>query len=160
MKLLLQFFKTMEKSAFHVLIKHCFQMGKKNCSSKANNLINVIQTLLHWKKLLRGGMLTLNTYRHKYSHIQTQMMLNAQFTQIWQLSWKNTKKLHNLILADRKLKLCEIAEELKISEGSVFTILHGHLSMGKLCSKWVLRLLTVHQKQQHVDDSEHCLQLF
>ena len=54
--------------------------------------------------------------------------------------------------------LSEIAEKLKISEGSVFTILHEHLLMRKLCSKWVLRLLTVTQK--HVNDSEHCLQLF
>ena len=35
---------------------------------------------------------------------------------------ENTKKLHKLVLATRKLKLCELAEELKISEGSVFTI--------------------------------------
>ena len=38
-------------------------------------------------------------------------------------------------LGDRKLKLCEIADTLNISEGSVFTILHEHLSMRKLCSK-------------------------
>ena len=53
---------------------------------------------------------------------------------------ESTIKLHKLILEDRKLKLCEIAEEMKISESSVFTILHEHLSMRKLCSKWVLRL--------------------
>ena len=40
-------------------------------------------------------------------------------------------------------KLREITDTLKISEGSVFTILHEHLSMRKLCSKWVPRLLTV-----------------
>ena len=73
---------------------------------------------------------------------------------------ENTKKLHKLILADRKLKLREIVEELKISEGNVFPILHEHLSMRKLCSKWVLSLLTVDQKQQRTNDSEHCLQLF
>ena len=44
---------------------------------------------------------------------------------------ENTKKLHKLVLADRKLKLREISGELKISEGSVFTILHEHLSMRK-----------------------------
>ena len=65
-----------------------------------------------------------------------------------------------MILADCKLKLCGIADTLKISEGSVFTILHKHLSMRKLCSKWVPRLLTVDQKQQRVDDSERCLELF
>ena len=42
-------------------------------------------------------------------------------------------KTPQLILVDGKLKLLEIAEELKLSEGSVFTILHEHLSMRKLC---------------------------
>ncbi|GFW56496.1 putative mariner transposase [Trichonephila clavipes] len=32
--------------------------------------------------------------------------------------------------------------------------------MRKLCSKWVPRLLTVDQKQQRIDNSEHCLELF
>ena len=67
---------------------------------------------------------------------------------------ENTKKLHKLILANHKLKLCQIVEEMKISEGSIFTILHEHLSM---C---VLSLLTVNQKQQSVNNSECCLQLF
>ena len=60
---------------------------------------------------------------------------------------ENIKKFHKLVLANHKLKLCEIAEELKISEGSVFTIWHDHLLMKKLCSKWVPHLLTVDQKQ-------------
>ena len=73
---------------------------------------------------------------------------------------ENTKNLHKLVLADRNLNLREIAEELKISEGSVFTILHEHLSMRKLCPKWVQCLLTVDQESQCVDDSERCWQLF
>ena len=60
---------------------------------------------------------------------------------------ENIKKLHKLILADRKLKLCEIAEELKIPKDSVVTILHEQLSMRKLCSKRVPCLLTIDQKQ-------------
>ena len=58
------------------------------------------------------------------------------------------EKVHKIVLADRKLKLREIADTLKISEGSLFTILHENLSMRKLCSKWVPRLLTLDQKQQ------------
>ena len=87
------------------------------------------------------------------------MMLNTQIAQIRQSSQKTLKKLHKLVLAVCKFKLHEIAKELKISEGSIFTILHEHLSMRKLCSKWVLRLLTVDQKQ-YVDNSECCFQLF
>ena len=37
---------------------------------------------------------------------------------------ENIKKLPKLFMADRKLKLHVIAEKLKISEGSVFNILH------------------------------------
>ena len=48
---------------------------------------------------------------------------------------ENTKNLYKLVLANHKLKLCEIEEELKISEDRVFTILHEHLSIRKLCSK-------------------------
>ena len=73
---------------------------------------------------------------------------------------ENTKKLHKLVLADCKLKLREIAEELKITEGSVFTILHEHSSMRKLCTKLVSHLLKVSQQQQRLDDLECCLQLF
>ena len=101
-------------------------------------------------------MLTLNVL------VQTQMMLNAPVTQNRQLSRKTQKKttLHKLVLADRTLNLREIAGKLMILEDSVFTILHEHLTMRKLCSKWMQRLLTVDQKQQRVNDSEHCLQLF
>ena len=47
-----------------------------------------------------------------------------------------------------------------VSYGSVYAILHDHLSMRKLLSKWVPRLLTVDQKRQRVVNSERCLELF
>ena len=53
------------------------------------------------------------------------------------------KKVHQIVLENRKLKLREIADTLKISYGSVYAILDQHLSMRKLLSKWVPRLLTV-----------------
>ena len=89
--------------------------GKKYFFKQSNGLISVIQTLLPQKQWLRGGMLTLNAVE------LTQMMLNTQVAQIRQLSWKTPKNI-KLVLANHKLKLHEIAEELKISEGSVFTI--------------------------------------
>ena len=47
---------------------------------------------------------------------------------------EKTKKLHKLVLADRKLKLREIVQEMKILESNILTILHENLSMRKLCS--------------------------
>ena len=70
------------------------------------------------------------------------------------------KKVHQIVFENRKLKLREIADTLKISYGSVYAILHEHLSMRKLLSKWVPRLFTVDQKRQRVVDSERCLELF
>jgi histone-lysine N-methyltransferase SETMAR len=72
---------------------------------------------------------------------------------------ENIKKVHKIILNDRKVKLSEIAETLKISKERVGHIVHEYLGMRKLCAKWVPRELTVDQKQQRVDDSEQCLEL-
>jgi hypothetical protein len=58
------------------------------------------------------------------------------------------------------VKWHELADILKISKERVGFILHEHLSMRKLCSKWVPRLLTVEQKQQCVDGSKQCLAMF
>ena len=46
---------------------------------------------------------------------------------------ENIKEVHKM--DDRKLKFRDLAGTLKISKDSVFTILHGYLSMRKLCSK-------------------------
>lgn len=69
------------------------------------------------------------------------------------------KKIHKLVMNDRKLKVHELADIVKISDGSVFTILHERLAMRKLCAKYVPRELTVDQKQQRVDASGECLAL-
>lgn len=54
---------------------------------------------------------------------------------------ENIKKIHETVLANRKLKLRDIANTVKASEDSVFTILREHLSTRKLGSKWIPRLL-------------------
>jgi [histone H3]-lysine36 N-dimethyltransferase SETMAR len=66
---------------------------------------------------------------------------------------ENIKKVYKIILNDRKVKLIEIAETLKISKERV-------LDMRKLYAKWVPHVLTIDQKQQRVDDSEQCLAIF
>ena len=48
--------------------------------------------------------------------------MNSQVAEIQLFSRK--KKLHKLVFADRKLRSYWIAEELKIPERSLFTILH------------------------------------
>ena len=66
---------------------------------------------------------------------------------------ENITKVHKIVLDYSKLKLRMVADTLKISEGSVFTILHKSLGMHKFFLKWVPRLLAPDQKQQRVKDS-------
>lgn len=66
---------------------------------------------------------------------------------------ENVKNVHKIILENRKVKLQEVADTMKMSKGSIYTILHEHLHMRKLFSKWVPRSLTIDQKQQRVDAS-------
>ncbi|XP_054737659.1 histone-lysine N-methyltransferase SETMAR-like [Anastrepha obliqua] len=63
-------------------------------------------------------------------------------------------------MSDRKVKVREIADILKILVDSVHTIIHEYLGMIKVFSKWVPRLLTPEQKQQRIDDSKSCLDMF
>ena len=152
---MLQMFKTMEKSEFRLLISdvHCFLMGKNSVQAKS------------WlDKCYSDSALLETTVKRWYtdfkcSHTDTNDAERPGHPNLAVVS-ENTKKIHKLVLASHKLKLREIAEELKISESSVFTILQEHLSLRKLCSKSVPRLLPVDQKQQCVDDLERYLQLF
>ena len=127
--------------------------GKKILFKQSNSLISVFQTAPLETTVKRWYA------DFKHGHTDTNDAERSGYLNL-AVVLENTKKLHKLILVNRKLKLREITMKLKISEDSVFTILHERLSMRKLCSKWVvLCRLTVNQKQ-HVNDSEHCLQLF
>ena len=152
-KLLLQIFKTMEKSEFRVLIKHCFLIGKHTIQAK------------QWLNKCYSNSAPSETMVKRWyadfkcSHTHTNDAEPSGHPNVAVVP-ENTKKLHKLVLADSKLKLHEITEELKILGSSIFAILHEDLSMRKLRSKCELHLLTVDQKQQCVDDTEGCLQKF
>ena len=55
-------------------------------------------------------------------------------------------KIHDIVLNDPKVKMHEIAKIVSIVTEHVVNILLTHLCMRKLCSRWVLRLLTIDQK--------------
>ncbi|EFN60336.1 Putative uncharacterized protein FLJ37770, partial [Camponotus floridanus] len=53
------------------------------------------------------------------------------------------QKVHDMILADRRTKVREVAEAIGVSTGTAINILHDKLAMKKLSARWVPRLLTV-----------------
>ncbi|GFV78241.1 putative DD34D transposase [Trichonephila clavipes] len=73
---------------------------------------------------------------------------------------ENIKKVYKIIFDNRKVKLIEIAETLKISKERVVHIVNEYLDMRKLCSKWVRLSSQSTKKQQRIDDSKQCLELF
>ena len=60
---------------------------------------------------------------------------------------ENIKKILDIVMNDRRVKLREIIEMVNISYERVFNILHEDLHMKKLSARWVPRLLRVEQKR-------------
>ena len=56
-------------------------------------------------------------------------------------------KIHDLVLADRRLKVCEIADTVGILKDYVGHILHEILGMRKPSARWVPRFLTPDNKR-------------
>ena len=73
---------------------------------------------------------------------------------------ENVTQIHDLVLADRRLKVREIAETVGISKDRVGHILHEILGMRKLSARWVPRLLTPDNKRNRETTSQQCLTLF
>lgn len=143
----------MEKSEFRILIKHCFVIGKnemqtlewlqKHHSTSAPSKTTVYRWFAEFKM---GRTSTSDAPRSGRPNEAT--------------TPENIKKIHLIVLKDRKVKVRELADIMKLSIGSILNILHEHLQMKKLCARWVPRLLTIDQKQHRVSDSEANLELF
>ena len=61
--------------------------------------------------------------------------------------------VETLIMNDRRIKIDDIARECKISHGSVSTIIHEHLGMSKVSTRWVPRNLNVQDRFQRLQSS-------
>ena len=61
------------------------------------------------------------------------------------------KKIHKMVLDERRLKVRELADMVGISKSAVHRILTENLDMRKLCARWVPRLLKMKQKQRRED---------
>ena len=70
------------------------------------------------------------------------------------------KKIHETVLNDLRLKVRELADIVGISKSAVHRILTKNFDMRKLYARWVLRLLTMEQKQRRKGVSLECLAMF
>jgi len=69
------------------------------------------------------------------------------------------KKVYELVLQNRRVRLFQIAVEMQNSYGSVFNTMHEDLGVSKVSARWVPRLLTIEQKQTRTVFCSENLQL-
>jgi hypothetical protein len=70
------------------------------------------------------------------------------------------EEVQDMVLDDWWMKVHEIAKTIGISKEHVGYFLHEELHMKKLCTRWVLHLLTADQKHICNKMSEQCLEHF
>ena len=106
----------MDKKEFRMLIKHFALMGKNTAKAKQwldkryGNSVPGKSTIFDWHSEFKLGRI--NTDDAERSGRPKSAVVPENIT-----------KVHKKALDGRKLKLREIADTLKISEGSMFTIL-------------------------------------
>ena len=64
------------------------------------------------------------------------------------ISQEMIDRVERLVLNSRRIKVAELASEHGISNGSVYTIIHEHLGMSKVSTRWVPRNLNMQDRQQ------------
>ena len=98
-----------------MLIKHCFLIGKNTVKAKQwlderyGDSAPGKSTIIDWNAEFKRGRRNTD-YAERSGRPKSAVVP------------ENITKLHKIVLGDRKLKLREIADTLKTSEGSVFAI--------------------------------------
>jgi hypothetical protein len=63
----------------------------------------------------------------------------------------NVEQVNALVQEDRQITVTHTADELEISCGSAYSIVHEDLGYHKICASWVPKQLTDEQKQACVE---------
>lgn len=143
----------MEKEQYRSVIRFLFLDGK-TCEEIKVKLHAVYKdhapsmtTIRYWFNEFKRGRTSVFDEEHpgRPMEVTTEDMVN---------------KIHDIVLADRRVKVREIADIVHISIERIQNILHEKLGMRKLSARWVPRLLTVEQKRNRMTTSEHCLAMF
>jgi hypothetical protein len=69
-------------------------------------------------------------------------------------------KIHDVVLADRRIKVHEIAKAVRMSDERAFDILHNEFDLKKLSARCVPRLLSPEQNRVQAQTPAECLEIF
>lgn len=105
-----------------------------------------LSTVSHWTREIKRGRQSLEDEERSG---RPSTSINADMT----------SKVEALILENRRITIEEISNTLKISTGSVHTVIHQGLNMNKVNTKWVPRILTLDMRQTRIKCSREMLDL-
>ena len=66
---------------------------------------------------------------------------------------ENIQAVQRIVICDRQVSVCRVAEELPIPKTAIHEIMNNHMDMKKVCTRWVKKLLTPIQRPFRV----HCV---
>ncbi|GFS33285.1 HTH_48 domain-containing protein [Nephila pilipes] len=69
----------------------------------------------------------------------------------------NVERVRNLVMADHRLTVWEIAEEVVVSKDSAYAILRENLNMNRVAAKFIPKLLSPEQKDLRFDVAQDLL---
>ena len=67
------------------------------------------------------------------------------------------QQAREMVLANWRVAISEVACSLQISHGSAYQIIHDELGFHKVCARWVPRELTAEHKRKRVEICQHLL---
>ena len=71
---------------------------------------------------------------------------------------ENNEAVERIVMRDRQTSIRRPAEELVIPKTTIHEIMNNHMSMKKVCTRWVPKLLTPIQRSNRVDCCQELLQ--
>ena len=71
---------------------------------------------------------------------------------------ENIEAVERIVMHDRQISIRRLAEELAIPKTPIHEIMNNHMSMKKVCTRRILKLLTPIQRANRVDCCQEFLQ--
>ena len=71
---------------------------------------------------------------------------------------ENIEAVEQIVMRDRQISFRRLAEELAIPKTTIYEIINNHRGMKKVCTWWILKLLTSIQRPVRVDCCQELLQ--
>ena len=71
---------------------------------------------------------------------------------------ENFEAVERIVMCNRQISVRRLAEELAIPKIIIHQIMDNQLGMKKVCTRWILKLLTPIQRANHVDCCQELLQ--